>query len=50
LLYDNWCVAVGREREFGPFDSGTKVYVKAAALAGSTTAPQYSGVKSRIVQ
>jgi hypothetical protein len=52
LPEDNWCVAVGggRERELGPFDSGTKVFVKAAALAGSTTAPQYSGVKSRIVQ
>jgi hypothetical protein len=49
---DHWCVAVGggRERELGPFDSGTKVFVKAAALAGSTTAPQYSGIKSRIVQ
>ena len=52
LPEDNWCVAVGggRERELGPFDSGTKVFVKAAALAGSTTSPQYSGVKSRIVQ
>lgn len=52
LPEDNWCVAVGggRERELGPFDSGTRVFVKAAALAGSTTAPQYSGVKSRIVQ
>lgn len=52
LPEDNWCVAVGggRERELGPFDSGTRFYVKAAALAGSTTSPQYSGVKSRIVQ
>jgi hypothetical protein len=52
LPEDNWCVAVGggRERELGPFDSGTRVFVKAAALAGSTTSPQYSGVKSRIVQ
>ncbi|RZK14034.1 MAG: hypothetical protein EOO56_25790 [Hymenobacter sp.] len=52
LAEDNWCVAVGggRERELGPFDSGTKVFVKAAALAGSTTSPQYSAVKSRIVQ
>jgi hypothetical protein len=52
LPEDNWCVAVGggRERELGPFDSGTKVFVKAAALMGSTTAPQYSGIKSRIVQ
>jgi hypothetical protein len=52
LPEDNWCVAVGggRERELGPFDAGTRVFVKAAALTGSTTAPQYSGVKSRIVQ
>jgi hypothetical protein len=30
LPEDNWCVAVGggRERELGPFDSGTKVFVK----------------------
>ena len=48
----NWAVAVGggREREIGPFASGTKVFVKAAALTGSTTEPQYSAVKSRIVQ
>jgi hypothetical protein len=43
LPEDNWCVAVGGGRELGPFDSGTNVFVKA-------TAPQYSGVKSRIVQ
>ena len=32
---DNWCVAVGdgRERELGPFASGIRVHVKAAALA-----------------
>ena len=49
---EHWLVAVGggRERQLGPFPSGTKVLVKAAALAGSTVDPQYSGVKSRIVQ
>ena len=48
----NWLVAVGggRERVLGPFESGTKVFVKAAALTGSTTEPQYSAVKSRLVQ
>lgn len=52
LAEDNWLVAVGggRERALGPFESGTKVFVKAAALVGSTTEPQYSAVKSRIVQ
>lgn len=52
LPEDNWCVAVGggRERELGPFDPGTRVFVKAAALVGSTLTPLYSGVKSRIVQ
>ncbi|GAB3582075.1 hypothetical protein [Hymenobacter daeguensis] len=49
---EQWLVAVGggRERQLGPFESGTKVFVKAAALVGSTTEPQYSAVKSRIVQ
>ena len=48
----NWEVAVGggREREIGPFASGTRVAVKAAGLTGSTTDPQYSAVKSRLVQ
>lgn len=52
LAEEHWLVAVGggRERQLGPFPSGTKVLVKAAALAGSTVDPQYSGVKSRIVQ
>ena len=52
LPEDQWPVAVGggRERQLGPFDSGTKVWVKAAGLTGSTTEPQYSAVKSRIVQ
>lgn len=47
-----WPVAVGggRERQLGPFPSGTRVQVKAAALTGSTTEPMYSGVKARIVQ
>lgn len=49
---EQWLVAVGggRERQLGPFESGTKVFVKVAALAGSTTEPQYAAVKSRIVQ
>ncbi|MGY3089211.1 hypothetical protein ACVWYF_002251 [Hymenobacter sp. UYAg731] len=49
---DNWLVAVGggRERQLGPFESGTRVFVKAAGLVGSTTEPQYSAIKSRIVQ
>lgn len=48
----SWLVAVGggRERELGPFDPGTRVFVKAAALATSTLTPHYSDVKSRIVQ
>ena len=48
----NWEVAVGggREREIGPFASGTRVSVKAASLTGSTTDPQYSAVKNRLVQ
>ncbi|MDQ2773008.1 MAG: hypothetical protein M3Y54_21190 [Bacteroidota bacterium] len=48
----NWEVAVGggREREIGPFASGTRVSVKVAALTGSTTDPQYSAVKNRLVQ
>jgi hypothetical protein len=52
LSEDQRLVAVGggRERQLGPFASGTKVYVKAAALTGSTTEPQYAAVKSRIVQ
>ncbi|WP_210521022.1 hypothetical protein [Hymenobacter terricola] len=52
LAEDNWLVAVGggRERVLGPFESGTKIFVKAAGLTGSTTEPQYSAVKSRIVQ
>ena len=52
LPEDHWLVAVGggRERNLGPFESGTKVFVKAAALTGSTIEPQYSAVKSRIVQ
>jgi len=52
LPEDNWLVAVGggRERALGPFESGAKVFVKAAGLTGSTTEPQYSAVKSRIVQ
>ena len=47
-----WAVAVGggRERLLGPFAAGTRVWVKAAALTASTTEPQYSAVKSRIVQ
>lgn len=47
-----WPVAVGggRERQLGPFPSGTRVQVKAAALTASTTEPMYSGVKARIVQ
>lgn len=49
---EQWPVAVGggRERQLGPFKSGTRVWVKAAALLGSTTDPQYSAVKTRIVQ
>jgi hypothetical protein len=52
LPEDNWCVAVGggREREIGPFEPGTRVFVKAAALATATVSPLYSDVKSRIVQ
>ena len=52
LPEEQWSVAVGggRERQLGPFESGTKVCVKAAALTASTTDPQYSTVKSRIVQ
>lgn len=52
LAEEQWLVAVGggRERQLGPFESGTRVFVKAAALSGSTTEPQYSAVKSRIVQ
>ncbi|GAB3874346.1 hypothetical protein GCM10028824_27450 [Hymenobacter segetis] len=52
LPEEQWLVAVGggRERQLGPFESGTKVAVKVAALIGSTTEPQYSAVKSRIVQ
>ena len=52
LPEDHWLVAVGggRERTLGPFESGTRVYVKAASLSGSTTEPHYSAVKSRIVQ
>ena len=48
----HWLVATGggRERELGPFASGTKVHVMAAPLAGSTTEPVYSAVVSRIVQ
>ena len=47
-----WLVAVGggRERQLGPFAAGTRVWVKAAALTASTTEPQYSAVKSRLVQ
>ena len=49
---DQWSVAVGggRERQLGPFKSGTRVWVKVAALQGATTDPQYAGVKTRIVQ
>lgn len=52
LPEEHWLVATGggRERQLGPFESGTKVFVKAAALMGSTTEPQYSTVKARIVQ
>ncbi|MDB5267733.1 MAG: hypothetical protein JWP58_773 [Hymenobacter sp.] len=52
LPEDQWLVAVGggRERQLGPFESGTKVYVKVAALVGSTIEPKYSAIKSRIVQ
>ena len=52
LPEENWLVATGggRERQLGPFPEGTKVWVKAAALAGSTLEPQYSEVKSRLVQ
>lgn len=52
LPEDCWPVAVGggRERQLGPFPSGTRVQVKAAALTASTTEPMYSGVKARIVQ
>ncbi|UOQ72452.1 hypothetical protein [Hymenobacter cellulosilyticus] len=52
LPEEHWLVATGggRERQLGPFESGTKVFVKAAALLGSTTEPQYSAVKARIVQ
>lgn len=48
----HWEVAVGggREREIGPFASGTRVAVMAAALTASTTEPQYSAVQSRLVQ
>ena len=48
----NWQVAVGggREREIGPFESGTRVSVKVAGLTGSTTEPQYSAIKTRLVQ
>lgn len=48
----NWEVAVGggREREIGPFASGTCVSAKVAGLTGSTTDPQYSAVQSRLVQ
>jgi len=47
LVENQWHVAGGREREPGPFDSGTKAFVKAAALSGFTTSPQHSGIKSR---
>ena len=49
---EHWAVAVGggREREIGPFASGTRVRVKVAALTGSTTEPVYSVVVSRLVQ
>ncbi|MBF9223169.1 hypothetical protein [Hymenobacter ruricola] len=52
LPESQWEVAVGggREREIGPFPSGTRVWVKVAALTGSTTAPQYSAIKTRLVQ
>ncbi len=52
LSEDQWHVVVGggREREFGTFASGTRVYVKVACLTGSTTVPDYSAVLSRIVQ
>ena len=52
LPEDHWCVAVGggRERQLGPFESGTRISVKAAGLTGSTTEPQYSVTLSRIVQ
>ncbi|GAA3922618.1 hypothetical protein [Hymenobacter algoricola] len=52
LPEENWLVATGggRERQLGPFESGTRMFVKAAGLTGSTTEPQYSAIKSRIVQ
>ena len=43
-------VGGGREQQFGPFELGSRVYVKAAALTNSTTTPHYSAIKSRIVQ
>ena len=48
----HWEVAVGggREREIGPFPSGTRLWVKGAGLTGSTTEPQYSAIQSRLVQ
>ena len=52
LPEDQWSVAVGggRERQLGPFESGTRISVKAASLTGSTIEPQYSATLSRIVQ
>jgi len=49
---EQWSVAVGggREREIGPFASGTRVRVKVAALTGSTSEPVYSATVSRFVQ
>jgi hypothetical protein len=43
-------VAVGDERQLGPFPSGTRVLVKGAGLTGTTLEPQYSPVQSRVVQ
>ena len=52
LPEEHWLVAVGggRERQLGPFEPGTRVYVKAAALTNSTTEPVYAASKSRLVQ
>jgi len=52
LPEENWQMAVGggRERELGSFPPGTRVYVKVAAINGSTMEPVYSAVFSRLVQ
>lgn len=45
-----WLVAFGPDAALGPFASGTRVGVKAAALTGSTREPAYTAVVWRIVQ